>query len=298
MQLIATVIFACIAVVCLCNVASADLHHIKQMNDFLAFANDVANDKATYDVVLDTDLDFSSTTFPVPVGVDSQYECHFYSRDFNGQGHTIKNLKMKSSTYGDAALFCGLNDYSVKNLVIDKSCEFSGSIAGGLAVMANNPDIGNVTVNAQVTGEVLAGGFIGAISATIEAKNPITNINKCQNNAIIKVTSGLNSCAGGFIGSIKCNSPTGYCSLNMEHNSGDVNVQCLSPETILGGVVGAVEDSKNIFVNLNGNTLSVTSHSAKCETLTSGGAIGIFEKSPGFSLKMQGNVFYQSDKSD
>ena len=77
-------------------------------------------------VILDADIDFTEKTLE-PMG---KGYTRYFGGTFDGQGHTISNLKMNS-----ASQFTGLFGYSegftVKNLVIDESCSFVSSFSEG-----------------------------------------------------------------------------------------------------------------------------------------------------------------------
>jgi len=294
-----SVFVAIIAAVCLCNVASA-VKHITSVDDFMAFANDVKSGNNNYDVVLDTDLDFKSSSLTSPVGVDSDGLCHAFKGNFDGQGHVLKNLKMDCNkfSYG-AALFCSLGQQpsTIKNLVFDKSCEFSGTIAAAVAVEAEVPDIINVTVNAQITGKDTAGGYIGQIVGKI-VWTPILNIKNNKNNAVIKTISSKSSCVGGFIGLMGCYSSNWRYSANITNNEGKYNIGSECRETALGGVVGCVRKGERNYIEIRGNKLSVTAHTGRCNSLTSGGPIGAVQNSPEFWLNMLNNSFEMTDCRD
>jgi len=267
----------------------------------MAFANDVASGNS-YDVVLKTDLDFSSSSLTSPVGVDSDGHCHHFEGNFDGQGHVIKNLKMDSKNFDyGAALFCCIGDsyYTVKNLVFDQSCEFSGTIAAAVTAKAYVPDIINVTVNAQITGTDVAGGFIGQIVGEV-TWTPILNIVNCKNNAVIKTISSKDSCVGGFIGLMGCYSEKWRYATYINNNEGEFNIsaECLGTETVLGGVVGCVRKGERISIGMKNNKLSLVAHTHKCDSLTSGGPIGAVQKSPKFSIDLHDNSFELSDWDD
>ena len=74
------------------------------------------------DVSLETDLDFSNENDLKPLGLYGS-SCNEYSGTFNGNGHSINNLDMKSKS---ASLFCGLNNAVIKNIIIESTCRFLG----------------------------------------------------------------------------------------------------------------------------------------------------------------------------
>ena len=81
---------------------------------------------------LDADIDFSdglSEQFE-PIGKSNNY---FFQGTFEGQGHTISNLAVNSSSE-----YVGLFGYSkeatIRNVVMDSSCSVVSSYSGSSAV--------------------------------------------------------------------------------------------------------------------------------------------------------------------
>lgn len=292
-------IVAVVAVFCLCGVASA-LRHIASMDDFFAFAKDVADMNLKDDVILDIDLDFSNASLDNPVGVTSD-GCAALSRDFNGNGHVVKNLTMDNrGSKSGAALFCCVFYSTVQNLIFDDSCEFIGTTAAAVAVSGINPVISNVIVNAKVTGMSIAGGFVGVLENTNETFLPasITRIERCENNAVVKVLPNQNGYAGGFIGSVDCHDSSLQFSVYIENNNGEYDIYAQSSEAVLGDLIGSMEKSVNGHLSLKGNKISATSHSGQCKALYTGGLIGRITSSPNFVIDMEYNSYHHTDKQN
>ena len=115
-------------------------------------------------ITLLDDLDFSDSALTLPFGVSSDGSCVSYTGVFEGNGHTIKGFVMDTrgnQGYNKAGLFCGLENATFENLVIDSSCSFSGNYAGALSVSLTGSLIAiNVTNKAENKGAA-GGGFIG-----------------------------------------------------------------------------------------------------------------------------------------
>ncbi len=123
---------------------------------------------------------------------------------FDGNGHTIKNLKAKSTTSGSnqsAGLFGGLrNDGVIKNLNVVGAEITSGKYAGVIVGHMNgagtniiNCHVSDVTL---ISNEHSVGGIVGFISGNVTCK-----VENCSvTNATIKVAQGR---AGGLIGRIQ-----------------------------------------------------------------------------------------------
>ena len=118
-------------------------------------------------ITLLDDLDFSDSALTLPFGVSSDDSCVSYTGVFEGNGHIIKGLVMNNKDnqgYDNAGLFCGLENTTFENLVIDSSCSFSGNSAGALSVsLTGSLTATHVTNKADVSGNQLVGGFVGRI---------------------------------------------------------------------------------------------------------------------------------------
>lgn len=134
---------------------------------------------------LTADIDMSEKTFP-GIGTDSEFTR--YHGTFDGQGHKISNLNMTSENCAFITVAGG--GCTVKNLLIDSTCEFNG------------------------TGRVA--GIISAVNYT-DFGEPLTIIN-CGNEA--NVTGTGNNCAG-ILG---CNYGNGvYVIIRNCFNSGTIS---------------------------------------------------------------------------
>ena len=109
--------------------ALSNEYHINNASDLIQFSK-VVNRGTGYKgttVFLDTDIDFSS-------GFSEQFEpigksINYFQGTFDGQGHTISNLAMNSSSE-----YVGLFGYSegatIRNVVLDSSCSVVSSYSG------------------------------------------------------------------------------------------------------------------------------------------------------------------------
>jgi len=290
------------ATICLTGVSATKT--IRSMDDFLSFASDVVNDSANYDVDLQTDLDFDNIVFNLPIGVDNENKCHYYQHyDFYGNNHVIKNLKMDASKtrYGSAALFCGLHAGSIRNLTLDKTCEFTGFIAAGIAIEGTYPDLIGVNVNANVNGMFITSAFLGRVQGDIPGYIPNAHVYGCKGDASLTATNfegGINY-VGGFLGLMNY-STNGVLRFNIgfEGNSADFQITCQGGDTVVGGIIGSIENSPDAFVGMSQNAISTTFYSKKNLQTTVGGLIGRVVNVEGFDIKYKDNMLIQSDKDN
>ena len=179
--------------------SGGDVREIATADELIQFANDSKNNSAL-SAKLTADIDMAGKVFP---GIVSSWTP--YTGTFDGQGHTIKNLKCTvQSEDQNIGTVCGfINNIgkvdwnasagSLKNIIFDESCTFEitgfnnwpNSVSIGIVVKAsgNNAtiDIEGVvskakiivhTVNNNTT--VYAAGLVGQ-----KEDNAILNINNC-----------------------------------------------------------------------------------------------------------------------
>ena len=196
------------------------------------FKNATGNTLQT-DIEVTADLDFSSSNLRRPLGAFSNGTCVSFSGVFQGNGHSIKSLKMNNQNnegYKHAGLFCSLMNAIVENIIIDSSCSFTGYSAGALSVSVNGSlTVKHTTNNATVSGTENVGGFVGYVQ---DLKQPtVTSFEDCVNNGII-TASGYG--VGGFVGNIIENT-------NMTITiSNSINCGNATGRSFVGGFVGRI----------------------------------------------------------
>ena len=183
--MLSTVLLLLASFLACCQAAN---YQIGSATDFIAFANNV-NGGTTYSgttVLLTTDIDFTGKSV-APVGTSGDG----FLGIFDGQGHTISNLKMSTSSQyvGVFGLSTGL---TIKNVVVDDTCSFLGSsstyadigaIVGritsnkGAASILNSVNMANVTYTGNSVNHIWLGGISGMFDTTV---NPIT-VSNCVN---------------------------------------------------------------------------------------------------------------------
>lgn len=121
--------------------ASSDMVEIATAEDFVRFAEGVnaRNGMEMMKACLTGDIDMTSVKDWTPIGNGTYTTSNVisgasYKGEFDGRGHTVKNLKVSvpaDAPAGTASgLFGILQNASVKNLKIDRSCSFSSSVVG------------------------------------------------------------------------------------------------------------------------------------------------------------------------
>ena len=258
------------------------------------------------DIELENDLDFSQ--YHLPLGT-SDGTCISYSGVFEGNNHSIRNLKMNNTNsegYNHAGLFCNLKDATIKNLIIDSSCSFTGNWSGGLSVTATGSlNSINVTNKATVKGKEQAGGFIARVSDNNKTNLSILNctndaeisgedrvggfVGYADNSTLTKITncSNYGTIIGGFDvgGFIGFGFSRAKEVINVDHckNSGTVTAR----NGAAGGIIGTISsftktDVTNCFSNGTINT--------ECQNCAIGGLIGHVKNEPNYSSNSKESI--------
>ena len=116
-------------------------------------------------------------------------EAHCFEGNFDGQGHSIKNLKVSeagSDGYsswvitGVTGLFGAIKGSIIKDVIIDESCIFSGKKVGALIGICMGGKITGCINYAQISG---LGSYVGGIVGDVRYG---TVISDCKNYGAIK----------------------------------------------------------------------------------------------------------------
>lgn len=181
---------------------------ITNETEFINFMNAVNSPDGkpqTY-YTLAADLDLSNSTAFMPIGTSTRP----FNGTFDGNGHTIKNVKLSSSSINAitdskyVGLFGRINSASViKNLVVENITIEDGAVYAGSIVGYNEGTILNCKVtqsslNKEVV-NIKASYAVGGIAGA-----NFGHINKCKviNQTIVSTsTQGNSSTCGGIVGS-------------------------------------------------------------------------------------------------
>ena len=232
-------------------------YKIATADDLLEFADKVNDDSGNYtdiDAELTADIDLSEicgeniggqSVSWTPIGSISRP----YSGTFNGAGHTISGLYIKSSD-NDQGLFGRVNGGTVQNLTVSGSVS-GGWYVGGVVGYNNSGTVTGCTFSGSgsVSGGGYVGGVVGYSSGGISASASVTN---CYNTG--EVSGG--EYVGGVVG---LNSGT----VENCYNTGTVT----GTNDYVGGVVGW--NSRNVTNCYNTDSITVTGSGGRV-----GGVVG------------------------
>ncbi len=197
---------------------------ISVLEDLIAFRDDV-NYFRELDKWMDqdsvvhllADIDMSSVSNWTPIGFQSNVTLFTTANSsikgtFNGNNHTLKNLRLTSTGSKSAGLFGCVIDASVKNLILDSGCLIkmkgsSGSYTlstGGVCGTLTGGTIENCHFNGTLeitdSNSAFAGGIAGNLIMSASDDNP-TTLTGCINSGKITGTSSTGGIAGKSTGS-------------------------------------------------------------------------------------------------
>lgn len=213
-------------------------------------------------IYLETDINLNNNSWTPINGAN-------FAGTFDGQGHTIYNLKVETSNDDSAGFFAVLGNGTIRNLnfasanidakngnagilagrtenqVLISNCSFQGTVNGVVAggVVGNgNVNAQNVRSDVAVTGTNIAGGIVGQTSnSTIlnTANLNSASIKSDNNSESVRVAGGI----VGLVGNVA--EYGGTLTLQNSFNVGDVAVNSKDNKRI-GGLVGASNGSTSI----------------------------------------------------
>lgn len=227
---------------------------------FAALVNDATNPNSfnDYTVSLAADFDMNNQVFP-QIGSaqrsSSKANGNSFQGTFDGQGHTISNVKLAGSTNAsDAVGFIGnldgekgaFQNVTFSNLQIDGG---SSEQVGLVGLVTNGATISNVSVS---SGNITAAQAVGAIAGRVLSSGTVKN---CNNNASITSSS---SNAGGIVGAAYYTTEGTSMTISGCNNTGAVSGQSQGVAGIVGLSAADVSGCTNSApITATGSTNSV-----------------------------------------
>ena len=214
----------------------------KQVNDSRT------NSKSSYNAVLCNDIDLGNENW-TPIGVKSgYYSIYPYKGQFDGQGHSVINLKINNSSQYQG-LFGYVDSGTIKNLTVSGTVN-GGESTAGIVGYAYNVSIENCANKANVKGANNAAGIAGY------ATNG-TTVKACANTGSISGSYNV----GGIVGQLYGNGSVDHC-----YNRGDIT----ATGGKAGGIVGYLYASSSSYKN----TVSACYSTGKITGTSSAAVVG------------------------
>ena len=195
----------------------ADAEDLKTFRDKVS-----AKDSSGLCARLTADIDLGNEEW-TPFNPASGAVTEAYAGTFDGDGHTIKGLKINSEA-SNQGLFGVINGATVKNLNVEGNVTSSNNYVGGIVGKVQQGTIENCSFRGTVT-TTKSGGYAGGITGTTVAQT--TQISGCVNTG--SITGGT---AGGIVGYAK------YTTIESCYNTGAIN-----GTTYSGGIVGNFQNN-------------------------------------------------------
>ena len=178
---------------------------VEAVNHTISTAEEL--DKLRYDMtgdyVLANDIDMTGRSF-VPFGIVNGENAGKFTGTFDGQGHTIKNLRYDVEGKGEVGLFSQTDNATIKNLIIENAYFKGNANVGGIVGRMYRTTITDCAVlNSYIEGRDHVGAIAGEIAQTKKVDNSYEGgtITNCFSDARIKTREYQ---AGGMLGTIHC----------------------------------------------------------------------------------------------
>ena len=179
------------------TVKAVDFHPISSAEELDNLRKDMT---ASY--VLTTDIDMKDINF-VPFGIVNNENASKFTGTFDGNGHTIKNLRYDVEGTGEVGLFSQTENATIKNLIIENAHFKGNANVGGIVGRMYRTTITDCAVlNSYIEGRDHVGAIAGEIAQTEVDGNYVGGtITNCFSDARIKTREYQ---AGGMLGTIHC----------------------------------------------------------------------------------------------
>ena len=261
-------------------------------------------------------LNNSSENFELSCDIDMSGVNHTpiegFTGTLNGNGYTIKNLKINSSSSNvglfstlkgtvtnlkfanatitvsgmqeNVGILCGVNKGAVSNVTVDgtvdaKNCKYVGGIFGTVNI-SGDYSASQLENKANVSGTDSVGGIAGRIYNSYSSSSKTTQLSDFKNSG--KIT-GTGSYVGGIVGDCDCSTMLYIMSFS---NTGNV-----SGKTYVGGIAGFMDAYSDSYIQDSSNASAVSAEAiVGC---IAGKSDGVYVNSctnAGSSLTVTGNV--------
>lgn len=179
------------------TVKAVDFHPISSAEELDNLRKDMT---ASY--VLTTDIDMKDINF-VPFGIVNNENASKFTGTFDGNGHTIKNLRYDVEGKGEVGLFSQAENATIKNLIIENAHFKGNANVGGIVGRMYRTTITDCAVlNSYIEGRDHVGAIAGEIAQTkVGDSYEGGTITNCFSDARIKTREYQ---AGGMLGTIHC----------------------------------------------------------------------------------------------
>jgi lysophospholipase L1-like esterase len=214
---------------------------ISNAADLRAFANQVNGGDVAANAILTNDIDMTGETWPAPIGLWGSNRIA-YKGQFNGQGHSIKNL-----TYTTAQNYHGLfgvistgaliENFNISGTITNTQYSPFGAVVG--FARDDNPTIRNIHSSVNINNSK-AGARIGGILGHSNEASTV-NVDRCTYSGTLDgKDAGGSGNYGGIVGYTQ-NSTSTLCNITCCLFDGELKNSATSPgDCTFGGLVGYI----------------------------------------------------------
>lgn len=176
----------------------------------LAWLAEESKTNSDINAVLTADIDLGNNPW-TPIGIAaSGYATESYTGTFDGQGHTISNLYINTSSAFYGLFYCVYGG-TVKNLNVHGNVTTTGNTAGGIVGKLQGGNIENCSFSGSVTAK---GNYVAGIVANIVTNSKAaSSVTGCYNAGEIN-----GKYAGGILGYTTAKAIISSC-----YNTGTIN---------------------------------------------------------------------------
>lgn len=251
------------------NETVSEITDAAQLQAFLSAASAGAYDNfknENGEVLLGSDIDMTGVTLTSATQFDGV---------FNGQGYALKNWK------SDGTAIFAVNNGTVKNVVLDESCELNqpAEIGGdfGFIVSTNNNMVSGCANNADV--KLLNGSFSAAANMGIlVGYSPAgAHVQNCINNGDLQISATGNAAGTCYIGTVqgRLASSTGVdTEISNCINNGNISITITDNTTsknfYIGGVTGSSNSGTKTTGCINHGDITFTTESSGAAVIIGG----------------------------
>lgn len=172
------------------------------------------------------------------------------------------------ATILNAGLFCALENATVKNVVIDSTCAFSGAFSAALSpIVAGTVTVKNVTNMGKIQGTAVGGGLLGKTETT-----GLVNIT-IEDSVNSGIVSGRY--ASGFVASIQNSSNANVFIRNCTNLNRIGKDEGWNAETAEGAFVGQALHNKQLAIHITGCTNNGFVDTNSTSRTVAGGLVGL-----------------------
>ena len=163
--------------------------------------------------------------------------------NFNGNGHTIKNLWINRPNSNYVGLFGYIaTEGRIYNLKLENANYVGKDYIGGIIAESSCMNLESCDFNGEISGNDYLGGILGYVDVSENTK-----INNCFSRCKI----AGNDCAGGIVGKVSCTYDEAAIKSRSIKISNCSSYNKISGNSYIGGIIGSAYTTKSADIYVN-----------------------------------------------